>query len=254
MKIIYTKSGSKGNCSVIQSETGGLLVIDAGIKFDKVNKEVGYQLHKAEACLITHAHADHTAYMSDFTEAGINTYLLPETRSQVPKCGSERYLRLLDESWLPDKHFIIFIKSYFTKSFIFKPCLAKHTNADGTYCPCVGYLIYEKGTQEKMLWMTDTQYIYNSFAPLDYYCIETNYLETNDWLKELPYVEKVVEQRRVQSHMSVETAIEFLKAQDLSLCKAIYLLHMSSNLTDKEKKEIVKRVKKVVGKGIKVYA
>lgn len=246
MKIIYTKTGSKANCSVIQSETGGLLIIDAGIKFDKVNKEVGYQLYKAEACLITHAHADHTAYLGDFMNAGRNIYLLPETRSQIPKCGSERYLH--DVETMKDK----FYKSFFTKSFIFTACPMVHTNADGTPCPCAGYLIYDRASKEKMLWATDTQYISNRFAPLDYYCIEANYIEEG-WEEQLPYIEKFVEQRRVQSHMSVQTVCEFLKAQDLCLCKAVYLLHMSTSLTDKERKEIVKMVKKTVGKGIKVY-
>lgn len=248
MKIFYTKTGSDGNCSVIQSESGGLLVIDAGIKFDKVNKEVGYQLQKAEACLITHAHADHTAHMDDFTNAGIITYLLSETRSQVAKCGSERYLNIVEP-------FINSGKSYNTPSFKFLACSMVHTNNDGSNCPCVGYLIYDKASKEKMLWATDTQYIINRFAtPLDYYCIEANYFETENWQKELPYIQKSVEKRRLQSHMSVETAIDFLKAQDLSKCKAIYLLHISNGLSDKERKEIVKKVKKAVGKRIKVYA
>ncbi len=242
MKIAYTQTSSKGNCSVIQSESGELLVIDAGIKFAKINKEVGYQLHKAEVCLITHAHADHTAYMGDFTNAGIIIYLLPETRSQVPKCGSERYLRD-----------IALGGQYQTNSFVFKPVPMVHTNNDGSDCPCVGYLIQDKVTKEKMLWATDTQYIHNRFNALEYYCIEANYFEINDYAESLPYIKKAVEQRRLQSHMSVETCIKFLQAQDLSKCKAIYLLHMSNSLSDKEKKEIIKRVKQVVGKGIRVY-
>lgn len=246
MKVLYSQTSSKGNCSIIQSKTGGLLVIDAGIKFDKVNKEVGYQLHKAEACLITHSHADHTAYMSDFTDAGINAYLLPETRSQVSKCGSERYLN--DVPTLTSGKFII----YYTKSFAFRAFSLVHTNNDGTPCPCVGYLIYDRASDEKMLWATDTQYIANRFRPLDYYCLEANYIE-EDWGEQLPYIEKSVEQRRVQSHMSVQTVCEFLKQQDLSLCKAIYLLHLSNSLTDRERKKIVREVKKVANGSLVYY-
>lgn len=245
MEVIYTQTSSRGNCSVILSETSGLLIIDAGIKFDTANKETGYQLQRAEACLITHSHADHIAYISDFTDAGINTYLLPETRSQVPKCVSERYLH----SVLP-AHFGYV--PYQTESFKFLALSMVHTNNDGSICPCVGYLIYDKTTKEKMLWATDTQYISNKFEPLDYYCIEANYIE-EDWGKQLSYNEKFVEQRRVQSHMSVQTACEFLRSQDLSKCKAVYLLHLSNSLTNKEREEIKRRVKKVVGKGIKVY-
>lgn len=218
------------------------MVIDAGIKFDKVNKEVGYHLHKAETCLITHAHADHTAYISDFLNAGIIACLLPETRVQVPKCASERYYKE-----------IAIGTQYQTQSFAFVPLEMVHTNNDGTACPCVGYLIVDKASGEKMLWATDTQYIKNRFNALDYYCIEANFFEVEDWAASLPYIQKSVEQRRVQSHMSVETAIRFLQAQDLSKCKAVYLLHISNSLSDKERKEIVERVRKVVGKGVKVY-
>lgn len=243
MKILYTKTGSDGNCSVVQSDNGGLLVIDAGIKFDKVNREVGYQLHRAEACLVTHAHADHFAYVKDFLVAGINTYLLPETRLKVPKNASERYLQEV----------VIDNQGYKTESFVFKPVEMVHTNADGTDCPCVGWLILDRANGEKMLWATDTQFIRNRFPALEYYCIETNFFEVDDYAEDIPYLEHSVEQRRVMSHFSVEAAEEFLRQQDLSKCKAVYLLHISHSMGKAQRKELIKRIKKIVGRKIKVY-
>lgn len=243
MKILYTKTGSTGNCSVIQGENGGLLIVDTGIKFDKVNREVGYQLHRVEACLITHAHADHFACIKDFLSAGINTYLLPETRSQVPKIASNRYLREV----------LVGDNGYKTDSFVFRAVEMVHTNADGTSCPCVGWLILDRISGVKMLWATDTQYIHNRFPALDYYCIEANFFEVDDYEQELPYIVGSVEERRVRSHFSVEAAGEFLKQQDLSKCKAVYLLHLSHSMDKKERNKVVRHIKKIVGKNIKVY-
>lgn len=58
MNVLYSKTSSKGNTSVIENATGDILIIDAGIKFEKVNSDCRYMLHNAEAVLLTHAHLD----------------------------------------------------------------------------------------------------------------------------------------------------------------------------------------------------
>jgi Cft2 family RNA processing exonuclease len=57
MEMLFCKTGSTGNCSVIENARGQRLIIDCGIKFDKVNKAVGYNLYNANAVLITHFHS-----------------------------------------------------------------------------------------------------------------------------------------------------------------------------------------------------
>ena len=129
-------------------------------------------------------------------------------------------------------------------SFVISPVEMKHTNSDGTPCECYGFLILDKSTGEKMLWATDTQYIQNRFPPLEYYCIESNYFESDDYSEDINYIEKKVEQRRLQSHMSFESAVKFLKMQDLSKCKEIRLLHISSSLGENDKKKMKRKLKR----------
>lgn len=237
MKILYSKTSSQGNCSVIESGNGKLLIIDAGIPYKKVDKEIGYRLHEAEALLITHAHSDHTGHISDFLSSGINTHLGVETASAL-EIGA--YSRLIHE--------LAPCAQISLSDFMILPLEMHHTNSDGTPCECLGYLILDKSTGEKMLWATDTLYIKNRFPPLDFYCIEANFFESDDYTNLMDAIEKSVEMRRVQSHMSFESALKFISIQDLSKCKEIRLLHLSSSLSEKQRKAIKAKFKRELKK------
>jgi len=90
-------------------------------------------------------------------------------------------------------------------------------------------LVYSTVTKEKLLFATDTFYIKPKFAGLDYIMIECNYakdiLDKND-------TNKKVKNRLYSSHFELENVKEFLKANDLSQVKAIYLMHLSDGNSD----------------------
>lgn len=237
MRLLFSETGSKGNCSVIESGDGHLLVIDAGIKYRQVDKAIGYRLHTADALLVTHAHKDHTLYLDQFLKSNIITVIGSETVRTLELGYWNGLIRTFPKG---------IVTHHAQDNFLIKPIEMVHTNSDGTPCECFGFLIMDKSTGEKMLWSTDTQYIKNKFPALDYYCIECNYFEQNDYEGELDYIEKSVEQRRVQSHMSFESCVKFLKMQDLSKCKEIHLLHLSTKMDDKERKSVVKKMKRAL--------
>lgn len=114
-------------------------------------------------------------------------------------------------------------------TFIVKPFDVAHTNSNGSDCPNLGFLIYSKVTKEKMLWITDASYIESRFHPMDYICIECNYVDVDDYSNELEYVNQFVETRRFHSHLSLNRCIDFLKKQDLSKIKEIRLLHLTQS-------------------------
>lgn len=232
MTILYSNTSSKGNCSVIESADGHLLIIDAGLKYRIVDKEVGYRLHKADALLITHVHDDHTHYLDDFIFNRIKVFIGHKTLSGCNIYASKDSYSFIDES-----------NTLETDGFKVSAFELVHTHANGTPCECYGFLILDKSTGEKMLWSTDTQFIKNKFPPLDYYCIESNYFESEDYSEDIDYIEKKVEQRRLQSHMSFESAVKFLKMQDLSKCKEIRLLHLSSSLSEEDKKKMKRKLR-----------
>lgn len=247
MVILYSNTSSRGNCSVIESGNGHLLIIDAGIPYKKVDKEIGYKLHKADGLLITHSHKDHTSHISEFYQSNIPLYISDKTMKDMCICFLGEEIRYLFQN-----------KKFETNGFLFISLEMVHTNSNGFHCECYGFLILDKSTGEKMLWATDTQYIKNKFGPLEYYCLESNFFEKQDYTGELNYIEKTVEQRRVQSHMSFESVVKFLKQQDLSKCKEIRLLHLSSSLSDKDKKKMKRKLRseiktQISGKEVKIY-
>lgn len=244
MEILYSETSSKGNCSVIESADGHLLIIDAGIKYSKVDRAIGYKLHTADALLITHAHNDHTAYITDFLFNGIDTFAVLSTAPKTIKGPCTGMFHLVEKN-----------KNIYCGGFTVKPVEMVHTNADGTPCECYGFLILDKSTGEKMLWVTDTQLIKNAFPPLEYYCIESNFFEREYEADDVDYFEKSVEQRRWQGHMSFESVLKFLDMQDLSKCKEIRLLHISSKLPQSAKEEMKRRIKERYNlNGVEVYA
>mgnify|MGYP001609315524 FL=1 len=57
MYVLFSKSGSKGNASVI-TDGNTFIQIDAGIQPDKVNREINYRLSKVVGVLVSHVHGD----------------------------------------------------------------------------------------------------------------------------------------------------------------------------------------------------
>lgn len=241
MRILFSKSGSGGNCSVIQSDNGHFIIIDAGLKYKTVDKAIGYKLHNADALFITHAHKDHTEHLREFVSSGIKTFIGGKTQYNVGQMGYYSMKELFVGNRVETDGFLVLSFPLY------------HTNSDGTECECFGFLIVDKDNGEKMLWATDTQFIKNRFAPLEYYCIESNYFERDSYEGEADYVEKSVEMRRVHSHMSFETAVKFLQMQDLSKCKEIHLLHVSHSAGDMVKQEMKEKLENIIDRRTTVY-
>ena len=133
-------------------------------------------------------------------------------------------------------------KQYQIGTLLIIPFDLVHYHNNGDECKNFGYLIYSKVTKEKLLFATDTAYIHNRFKGLTHIMIETNYI--SDFVNEEQI--SAVEKRRYMSHQSLETAIEFLKATDLSKVEVIYAIHLSHDKTDKN--VIKQRLQEVTGK------
>ena len=61
MKIVNLGSGSKGNCTVVKTETTTIL-IDAGLSLADIEDRLSLieiDPHKVNAILVTHEHSDH---------------------------------------------------------------------------------------------------------------------------------------------------------------------------------------------------
>lgn len=91
-----------------------------------------------------------------------------------------------------------------------------------------GFLIQYRPTGEKLLYATDTYYIKYKFSKLNYLLIECNYnYENAKSNAENGVINKTRYSRLLESHLSLENLLEFLRANDLSYAKNIILCHLS---------------------------
>lgn len=228
MHIEVYGSGSTGNAYGI-SDGKTKLMLECGVKLKDLNKYSGYALDTFDAVLTSHSHSDHSVTLYEMLKRGTPVYCTAETSNVYGLSGEG--VNIIDNATS------IVLKTLTIVPF---PLIHKHTKTMDV-CPCYGFLIYSKVTQEKLLFATDTMYIPQRFSGLSYIMLETNYFE--EYLND---AEDFIDARRLLTHMSVETAVKFLKLQDLSTVRVVIGLHLSAAKT--EKAEVLRALRRATGK------
>lgn len=219
MKLKILASGSKGNCYILETPTGSLL-IEAGIPWREILQGLNYDISKVLGCLISHEHQDHSKAIGDVMSAGIDCYMSSGTADQL----NVRYYRTN----------YIHSKANFTiGDFTILPFDTEHDAQEP-----LGFLIQYKLTKERLLFITDSFYCKYNFSKIgiNYLLIECNYIkETLDENIEAGYIPESMKPRLLQSHFSLENVKGFLKGNDLKDCREIILLHLSDRNSDADR-------------------
>jgi phosphoribosyl 1,2-cyclic phosphodiesterase len=203
-------SSSSGNLYTVTDGRTSLL-LECGLPFDRIKYLLSYRLHECAACLLTHSHKDHAMSARKLVDVGIPIWCSGDTaRALGIEAEAERAV--------PRQELSI-------GTFRVVPFAAVHD------VPCLGYLIYSTVAREKLLFCTDTQYMPDKAPGLTEIAVECNHSRELLMNGHLPDSEK---RRIMQTHMSIETFLGFLQANDLSKVQAIYLLHMSDARGDAE--------------------
>jgi len=231
MEIKTLASGSKGNAYLV-SDGKTRVLIDAGIPLREIQHSYGYTVSSLDACLITHAHADHCKAVKDLIRMGVDCYM---------SAGTKQALKLVGHRAKEAK----MLKIFPVGTFYITPFDVEHDAPEP-----LGFLLESTVTGEKLLYFIDTAYVKYTFAGVTHLMAECNYdtegikaaIERGDLPKEmLP--------RLLKSHMSLETLLKLLKANDLSKLRQIYLMHLSDRNSGAE------RMRQAVQKetGVEVY-
>lgn len=209
MKLIILGSSSAGNCYLLDNGKEALM-IECGVPFRDVKKAMDFDITRISACIVSHEHGDHARYVKDVM------------KSRIPLVMSEG---TADALGLPSNTMVIRSEACKLKrfgGFKVKPFKVMHDCAEP-----FGYLIShpETGT---ILFATDTCYLEQKFRGLNNILLECNYdtkiLEENVEKGKLP---DFLANRTVKSHMSLETCIRTLQANNLSEVNNIVLIHLS---------------------------
>lgn len=209
MKLKTIASGSKGNCYLLETDKGSLL-IEAGIPIKQIKRTLNYNFSNIIGCLISHEHMDHAKSIKDIAKLGIDVYASRGTFEAL-NCVGHRFIPMV-----PKQTKVI-------GEFEVLPFQTEHDAIEP-----LGFLIRYR--DKKLLFATDTCYLRYKFLGLTHLAIECNYVRSimEDMLNQgLIDIKRAT--RTMKSHMSLENLVEFLKANDLSKVQELYLLHLSDD-------------------------
>lgn len=233
MQLKVLGSSSAGNCYILSNDTESL-IIECGVRFDAIQKGLGFDLSKVSGCLISHEHGDHCKGVKEVMAKGITVYA---------SAGTFRGMKI--ESSHHRASIIIPGKQFQVGSFKIIPFDVKHDAQQP-----VGFLINHSETGT-ILFVTDTYYVENTFRGLNNIIVECNYSqEILDRKMKAGATPDFLRNRIFKSHMNLKTCKELLQANDLTAVNKIVLIHLSDSNSNAA--EFQKEITAVTGKQVYV--
>lgn len=217
MKLKCLGSSSAGNCYLLTSNSGETLILDCGIPIKEVKKGLNWNVKDIVGVLCTHKHLDHSKSVKDFEAMGIPVFA-PYISEKPMKIGNGDFrvqpfdLTTIGGSWT-------------------------HTDANGEPCPIFGFLITHK-EMGRMLYITDCELVKWKFKGINHILLGVNYD------KDLIDRDNTGKANHVfRGHLSIDTACDFVKANDSDSLQNVIMCHLSSENADRD--SFIKKMKKV---------
>lgn len=222
-------SSSLGNCYRV-TDGDSTILLECGIRFKDIQHAFNFKITEIDGCLITHEHQDHSASIENLLKRGINCYMSKGT-AQALNIQHHR-IKIIQAR-----------KQFTLGNFTILPFEVEHDASEP-----LGFLIMDR-TGDKLLFATDTYYIRYRFKGLSIIAVECNYSE--EILKQNildGHVPVIMRKRLSRSHFSLENYLDFLRANDLSNVREIWLLHLSNRNSNADlfKREVMKLTGKPV--------
>ena len=218
MKLTVIGSGSAGNCYVLEARDSAL-ILECGLPPERVFKTSSVMPSKVAGCIISHEHGDHAGFAKRFAALGMPIYGSRGTLAALELNETRlRPLRTMSPARIGE--------------WTVWPFDLIHDAVEPT-----GFII-EHPECGKILFVTDTRYVPLSFRlqRLDHIMVEANY--SDDILDDNVLENKMTMDRAVrvrQTHMSLRSACELVKANETPALKTVILLHLSSGNADPER-------------------
>lgn len=222
LKTIAT--GSSGNSYALIAGKE-ILLLDVGVSAKEIKQAIDFRVSDVSACLVTHKHLDHSKSVKDFEYMGIPVYKPYEEKNPISlRKGSKFTVKAFD---LTD------LKGNF-----------KHTNADGSECPCYGFFISHPD-MGKMVYITDAEFVKWRFRDINHILISCDYQKK--------YITEENESKRnhvLRGHMELETVKGMVLSCKSPCLRTVILCHMSASNSNPI--ECAAELKKIAGEGVDV--
>lgn len=208
MKLKCIATGSTGNCYTLTSNGGETLILDCGIPIKEIKKGLNWNVKDVVGAICTHSHQDHSKSVKGLNNMGI------------PVCTP--YKKLLMSQFLSNSYFTV-------RTFDLTTVDGRwtHTDANGEPCPIFGFLITHP-EMGKLLYITDTELIKWKFKDINHILLGVNYD------KDLVDTDNPKANHVFRGHLSIDTACDFVKANDSDSLQNVIMCHLSSENADKD--------------------
>lgn len=223
MKLKCIATGSTGNCYTLTSDSGETLILDCGISVKEIKKGLDWNIKGIVGVLCTHKHLDHSKSVKDFEAM--------EIRISAP------YIQYAQHEGIHRYHTIPF-SSFKAKAIDLTTIDGSwtHTDANGEPCPIFGFLITHP-EMGRMLYITDCELIKWKFKDINHILLGVNYD------KDLVGTDNPKANHVFRGHLSIDTACDFVKANDSDSLQNVIMCHLSNENSDKD--SFIEKMKKV---------
>ena len=214
MKVQVLASGSKGNCTYIESNNTKIL-IDTGITFSRLKEmllKIDVNINSLNGILISHTHKDHISGLSSILKkVNIPVFIKEEIKVEIEKISPYSEIEIID-------------KTFYLGDFYIEVINASHD------VPAFGFILNDE--KSSLLYLTDTGYINRKYYELcrnkSIYVIESNHDEKMLMEGKYPYILK---QRVIsdKGHLSNRTTGKFLSKVIGNDTKYVILAHLSEH-------------------------
>lgn len=205
-------SSSAGCAYVLTGDGLPPLLIDAGADYKTIARAV--RPTSLAAVLVSHSHGDHVRSLPSLLRLGVTVVASEWTLRALDLWGDYRARPIAQGETLD-------VEGWRVAAFDLVH------DARGT----IGFVV--AGGGGKLVYITDTAYCPVTFQGVTHWAIEANYsrdLARAATLAGRSHVRRY--QRVTANHMSIETAIDLLRANDLATAREIHLLHLSDANSD----------------------
>lgn len=211
MKFEALASSSHGNAYLI-SDRDTRILIECGVTRKKLGQLCGFSLSKANACLISHEHKDHSGCVVKLIADGMPVYMSEGTALALGLEGA-----VLDAAEVMEHG-----QQFTVGTIDIVPFATFHDAREP-----LGFLFRSHVDGDIAAFATDTVNLRYQFPGINILAIEANY--DKDILEMCQRMPEKVRKRIANTHMEIDTLCDYLRTMDLSSCREIHLLHLSDS-------------------------
>ena len=206
-------SSSSGNAYLV-SDGQTRILIECGLSHKKLQQACGFKLTSLDAVLISHEHKDHSQCVEKILSSGIPVYLSQGTARALEL--PEKLLDLATE--------MVAGEQFTVGTMVIKPFSTFHDAQEP-----MGFVMQSTVDLDVFAFATDTVNLPYNFPGVNILAVEANF--QTSILERCERMPEKTRHRIANTHMEIDKLCECLRRMDLTQCRELWLLHLSSAMS-----------------------